>query len=457
MEQNGLRLLGAKIENFKNIDQMEVDFGGRSAIIVGPNGIGKSSFIQALISPIDAKYMPAEPIKKGEERGKIELSIGGVLHGEKKDYTIECFFSPAKKKGRLKLLDATGQELTPAKSMLDSIIGNIGFDILEFINLGITKTGKVSEEGVRKQIEALKKLLPHEIRVELDKINSDIKEKKNQKTILNSNIKTSQSFIENSDFTQEEIAKYSEPINLEAIMKKVNEVNEEIQKYDKVKNFYETCKNKIPQIESECKQLEEEIKQLETQIKNKRDIREKKMLEKRNIEQQQKQANLWLQDKNKPSIELVTQELNEAQEHNRNVLEIGKYSSKYEELRKDQDELEAINKDQKKLEGKKKKILSNNALPIPGLSFDEERIYYKDLPFTAEQHPTSEIISIGMMIAMAMNPNLRLIIINDGSLLDNDTLEQVLKMSNEYGYQVLIEKVRPEGGDLEVEFVENEC
>jgi len=55
---------------------------------------------------------------------------------------------------------------------------------------------------------------------------------------------------------------------------------------------------------------------------------------------------------------------------------------------------------------------------------------------------------------MAMNPNLRLMVIKDGSLLDKKTLEYILKICESKGYQLLIEMVDRDGGDLSIEFVE---
>jgi len=75
--ENGLKIISAEITNFKNITHREINFEGRSAIIIGPNEAGKSSLIQAICSGVDSKMMPAEPLKKGEDRGSVEIVAGG--------------------------------------------------------------------------------------------------------------------------------------------------------------------------------------------------------------------------------------------------------------------------------------------------------------------------------------------------------------------------------------------
>jgi hypothetical protein len=57
---------------------------------------------------------------------------------------------------------------------------------------------------------------------------------------------------------------------------------------------------------------------------------------------------------------------------------------------------------------------------------------------------------------MALNPNLRLLVIKDGSLLDNKTMKYVLDACDKKGYQLLIEQVSDEDSEeVKVEFIEN--
>jgi hypothetical protein len=57
---------------------------------------------------------------------------------------------------------------------------------------------------------------------------------------------------------------------------------------------------------------------------------------------------------------------------------------------------------------------------------------------------------------MAMNPNLRVMIIKDGSLLDKETLNKIINIADKRGYYLLIEVVDSEQEDLELRFVESE-
>jgi hypothetical protein len=63
-------------------------------------------------------------------------------------------------------------------------------------------------------------------------------------------------------------------------------------------------------------------------------------------------------------------------------------------------------------------------------------------------------LGVGARIAMALNPNLRLIVVKRGESLDKDRMNALLKICNDQGYQLLIEKVDSEKEKLEIEFVE---
>src|ERR1700748_714136 len=92
----GLKFLHLTINNFKNITAREVDINGMSFIVAGKNASGKSSLIQALSGSIDSSNIPSQAIQSGEEKGKIEVTIGGVLEGKHKKYNIETWFSTGK-------------------------------------------------------------------------------------------------------------------------------------------------------------------------------------------------------------------------------------------------------------------------------------------------------------------------------------------------------------------------
>lgn len=439
----GLKLIRAEVKNFKSISHKIVEFNGRSAIILGKNGAGKSSLIQAITSPVNSKMVPSKPIKDGEDNASIELKLSGSIGGEEQTYNVEMHFTPRDKKGRIVITDEEGSKISETKSMVNSIVGNIGFDILEFINLGLTKDGKVSKPGVKEQIDILKSFLPAESRKKLFDLDNEKSTLYEDRAEINRDIKSNAAKLKDAEMDPAEIEKYSVKKDASEIKAKMSSIGEEVSKYDRISNG---LKDKEFQagtisstIEALTKELAEKTKELEL------------------LQEDIDKGRKWLEGKERPSMESLSAELEEIDAHNKKVDDV----ERLKEFDKNVKELTALadakTERYNAIDPEKAEIFKKTPLPVKGLEFTEDEILYNGLPFNESQHPSSTIIGIGIKIAMALNPNLKVLIIKDGSLLDKKVLKFILKIVEEKGYQVFIETVDVSGEkDLEVNFIEED-
>ncbi len=441
MNKEGLKIIKAEIRNFKNITEKTIDFGGKSALIIGANTIGKSSLLQAIQSPLNAKFVPSKPIKEGEEKGSVELEIAGTVEGEYMRYFIDMYFNDRDKKGRLVIKDEDGGDVPGGKSMISSIVGNIGFDIFEFISLGQTKDGKVSKPGVKQQIEILKSFLSLEDQKKLSGLDSEKKEIYDSRTEINREIKFNEAKIVEHDLSQDDIQKYSKKMDDSALKEELINIGEEISKYDRIKNGVEDKAEERVTGAAYIENLKEELR---------------KATEKQaELEDELVKGRKWLENRERPSVMGIEKKMVDIEEHNIMHRIVSELSSYHANLLENKKLSEAKTDRYKKIDKEKAEIFKSSKLPVKGLEFTDDEILYKGLPFNETQHPSSTIIGIGIKIAMAMNPNLRLLTIKDGSLLDKKTRDFILKIVEEKGYQIFIEIVDFEGGDLKVEFIES--
>lgn len=95
------------------------------------------------------------------------------------------------------------------------------------------------------------------------------------------------------------------------------------------------------------------------------------------------------------------------------------------------------------LDETKSNALSTAKMPITGLGIDDDGITFKDKPFS--QIGSANQLKVSLAIAMAINPQLRVIRVTDGSLLDEDNLEIIRKMAKDNDYQVWVECVETDG------------
>ena len=87
----------------------------------------------------------------------------------------------------------------------------------------------------------------------------------------------------------------------------------------------------------------------------------------------------------------------------------------------------------------KSEMIKKAKLPIDNIEFDDMGIRVGGVLF--EQLNSAEQLKVSINMAMALNPKLKVIKINNGSLLDSDNMKIIEDAAKGKGYQVWIEKV----------------
>jgi len=84
-------------------------------------------------------------------------------------------------------------------------------------------------------------------------------------------------------------------------------------------------------------------------------------------------------------------------------------------------------------------MIESADFPIEGLSLDANGVLYNGIPF--EQASSAEQLRVSVAMGFAMNPNLKVILIRDGSLLDDTNLAMIREMAKEAEAQIWVERV----------------
>ena len=103
------------------------------------------------------------------------------------------------------------------------------------------------------------------------------------------------------------------------------------------------------------------------------------------------------------------------------------------------------------MDSEKATALKAAKFPIAGMSFDDNGIIYKDIPFS--QCSSAERLRVSTAMGMAMNPKLKAMFIRDASLLDSKNKAMIEKMAEENGFMVFME-VADDTGKLGI-FIED--
>jgi hypothetical protein len=108
---------------------------------------------------------------------------------------------------------------------------------------------------------------------------------------------------------------------------------------------------------------------------------------------------------------------------------------------------EALTETIEGIEVDKADMLARAEMPIQGLAFDDSGVTYNGKPFC--QCSSAEQLKVSVAMGIALAPELKIMLIRDGSLLDADSLKIVRDMAEASGSQVWMERVS-EGEEVSV-------
>jgi hypothetical protein len=140
-----------------------------------------------------------------------------------------------------------------------------------------------------------------------------------------------------------------------------------------------------------------------------------------------------------PSTSDIDAQIAAASDTNTKIDRAAEYRDRAKGLVKMESDVEALSEQIESLDEKKGLALERAVFPIPDLSFADGDISYNGTLF--DQLSSAEQVRISLAMAMAMNPQLRVILIKDGSLLDEISMGIIREMAQTRDYQVWVEVV----------------
>lgn len=383
-----MKIIRLQAENIKKLKAIDITPEDNLVKITGKNAQGKTSVLDSILYALAGKKaIPSKPIREGEDHANIEMDLG--------DFKIVRTFT--ENDTYLKVTTKEGAEYPKAQEKLSTLVQNISFDPLEFAN-----------KNDREQVEVLTNLLG--IGDQLNKIDSEYENLYQERTFANRKVKeaTAKCNIDKPDekyFSMEKID----------VSKVSEQLEEERHKYRVIQD----CENDIQETRSEIERMQKELKRLE-------DLKA----------ETEKGFSIETGQKLKEQLETAT-------ETNGMIDKAKEYSNLEQEKKVATDESDKLDKQIYENRANREKLISESNMPIEGLNISEGKVLFNDIPF--DQLSGAERLKVSLSIAMAMNPELRVIRILDGSLLDEDNLKVIEEMANDNDFQVWIEIVNNSG------------
>lgn len=385
-----MKIIELRSENVKKVKAVEIKPKDNIVIISGKNGEGKTSVLDSIWYALEGKASlkgTPMPIRKGEKKAEVRLVID--------DFIVTRHWT-GNDKTYLKVTNKEGLSYGSPQELLDSFIGKLSFDPLEFAQM-------IEREQ--------RNLLLMVADIDIDHWDSALMELREKRRIQGQEVKLLSG-------EREEVKAKDLPDKLISISELQNDYEKAIEH-----------NQEITEAEEALKDYQNELIELELQIKSvKREIEELK-------------GNLEFSEK--IDIAPIKQKINQAEYINEQIR--ARERNKITDLRQ-QDASKIYDDYTKKIEEvikEKETAVSTAKMPITGLGISDTGVNYNDIPFG--QLSSSEQLRVSLAIAMALNPKLKVIRITDGSLLDEDSMEIIKKLADKKNYQVWIEKVDGSG------------
>lgn len=427
-----MKIIGLQAENFKRLTAIDLKLEGKNLILGGANESGKSSVLDAIFVALGGasalKMLKIKmPVKLGESKATLKLNTGEL-------YIIRTFDCDGTTK--LTVTNKEGFQPKSPQAMLDTIMGQL-FDPFEF-----SKMKDSEQRDVVLRITGLGE--------KLDEISSKRKSIFDERTIINREVARLEGSLASipkipNETPDSEVAG-SEILKEQSKAMTIKVANDEKRKeLDKIVEKFQNETQKKEKLTLQQSQISEKIDLLHKQIEELVQVRSDLEIDVNDIDNEI--SNLkkcgkdvkaeidLLQDPDMSvfqtrltSIEEINKMVREKQRKARCIFDRDEAKSKSDELTTC---IKLLDKD-------KDNLIKKAKFPIDGLGFNEDGVTFKGIAFS--QCSTEERIRVGMAIAMAMSPQLKVIRISDGSLLDDNNFKIIQEMAGD-DYQLLIEKV----------------
>lgn len=412
-QETPLHIVELRAENVKRLHAVTIRPDGAMVILGGRNAQGKSSTLDAIEMALGGgSKIPPDPIRHGARKGRVVLDLGEIV--------VERTFS-----GKGTTLTVTGKDGEQRKSpqaLLDGLCSSIAFDPVAFARL----PGK-EQDAVLKRVLGL--------------------------DFAALDAKRAAAFAERTEVRRElkgleaRVAALPrlEP-GLPAEEQSAADLLAELERRESVKAENDTKRAELRDLERDYRALGEaltehdaKISRLERELAEARQARDTVAQERDGLVVAGRALRTAVEQLVDPDLAEVKAQLGALDGINRKVrsaLERKRLEGEVIAADKRADKLSA---EIEAVDEKKAELLASAKFPVPGLGFDEHGPTLNGAPL--QQASQAEKLRVSVAIGAALHPRLRVMLLRDGSVLDDDGMRQLAELAAEHDLQLWIERV----------------
>jgi predicted ATP-dependent endonuclease of OLD family len=415
-----MKLLHLEIADVKRIRAIEIDPATNEPIILtGDNAQGKSSVLDSIVYALSNTGLD-DPIRHGRPSGSIKI----VLGADKAEYNLDINIT---KKGRyLTLTDARGVKVEKPQTFLNGLLGNYAFDPVAFAEL-----------APKPQVEALKKAAGLDF-TELDARRVGFF---NERTDVGRHGKDAKAQLDGMIEPGEGVP--AEELSASALMASLRELEE-------ADAFVSTARRQVQDAEEKARAADAEVSRLLALLESARAVASKagEMV----TEMDRALTNALAAAPTPEALAAAREAIEQVDKTNAAVRNKAAYQAKSKEVTELRAKYETLTRRIEEIDEAKIEAVKNADLPLDGLELTDDGVLYNGTFF--KQLSTAEQIRISTLVAMAQNPELKIILIREGALINRANFKLIVDLAKDRDYQLWVEKFQEEPGETGLHIVD---
>ena len=422
MSESNSGIVRLEIENYMRVKTfiIEPDPNGNWVVIGGMNEQGKSSVMKAIQVIIEGmKGAPPQPVREGCDFSQILLETDEIIITQK--------ITAKTMRVQLVVSAKNGKRLRSPQAILDNLMAHLSFDPVAF-----------SRMPSRDQADQLRDLVGLDLS-DLDEEHAVLYE---DRTVAGREVKRIKGALESMPKHRIE----GDEIDIAAVSNEMQKLQMRNAGNDRIREQLKVAHQAVTQTYEALTESQKKAEEAKREIK----YAEEKL---KKCETYKKRAHADWEGKNKDVVakeaqvgRLVDEDLSDlmqqmanAEDHNTKVRENELFQKTKSELNAAERKHEGFQTKIHKVDEERERRLAAAEFPVEGLGFDENGVTLKGLPF--EQASDAEKLRVSVGMGLALNPKLKIILVRDGSLLDDKSLSLVYEMAKAAKAQVWIERV----------------
>jgi recombinational DNA repair ATPase RecF len=415
-----------RIQNVKRLHAVGIaPDSGEPIILTGDNAQGKSSVLDAIFLALQNKGLE-DPIRHGSSKANIKLT----LTGDEEVYVAERRIT--RSSNVLKITRKDGTPIASPQQFLDSLVGNLAFDPLEFVRMKPKAQALAIRELVGLDTSALDARYKdtYAKRTEVNR----------QKDQAIAQMRAHGDQGEPSKEPDEEYVSAGELIKRqEALASQLEAILRAQQSAKDAINANHAANQKVDELRKQLAEAEAAAKTAKKRADELSAAAEKAAAE----------------GPGRPELEALQQQIRDIDTTNAGIRErndakaaLKRHYDTRMEIEKKVDELtdrsKQLTDDLQAIEEQKNEMSRKATMPAEGMTFDDDGVLIGGIRF--DQLSTAEQVRISAAVAMRGNPKLPIILVREGALLNKANLKAIVDAAKEGNYQIWIEKFQEEPG-----------